>query len=253
MGYGGEASAQFARDSLEKEDPKQFAAGLRICAVDPKLSNSHALKHALDIAPNLTDEAWAILACHFPRQTLDYAINSTSMDLGLKIRLAALTGYADGAVALCLSLAEREGSVTPAEADLLLLVLGEVPFEARCEPNDQAAKSRALRELLLRVCQQAHIALNNDAGRCPWKLDMILANREQAASIRLRDGKRMSAQHLPLGHHQVLNVTHGLRQWLYIERAILGQHPLALSAYDVSRRQERALMIAEVTDELRTD
>lgn len=252
MGCAGLASKQFAKRCLESEDPQQMAAGLRICSVAPKLSNSHALKHALDTAPDQADAAWAILACHFPRQTFDYAINNASMDLGLKIRLAALTGYADGAVALCLSLAEREGCVTPAEADLLQLVLGEVPIDARNEPNDQAAKSRALRTLLLRVFRTAHIGVNNDAEHCPWKLDLILADREQAASVRIRDGKRMTTQLPPLDH-QVLNVTHGLRQWLYIERAILGQHPLALSAYDVSRRQETAMMIAEVADELRAD
>jgi hypothetical protein len=149
-------------------------------------------------------------------------------------------------------LADRKGCITPAEADLLQLVLGEVPIAARCEPNDQTEKSYALRELLLRVFQQAHIAVNNDADSCPWKLDLILADREQAASVRIRDGKRMTTQLPPL-NHQVSKVTHGLRQWLYIERAILGQHPLALSAYDVSRRQETAMMIAEVVDELRTD
>jgi hypothetical protein len=252
MGFAEQASANFVQRHLESKDPNLLAVGLRICAVDPKLSNSHALKHALDIIPDQADAAWAILACHFPRQTLDYAVNSTSMDLALKIRLAAFTGYADGAVALCLSLAEREGCVTPAEADLLLLVLGEVPLEARSEPNDQPTKSRALRELLLRVFEQAHIEVNNDADRCPWKLDLILANRDHASSIRIRNGKRMPTE-FPSLDPQVMNVTHGLRQWLYIERAILGQHPFALSAYDVSRRQEMAMMIAEVTDELRAD
>jgi hypothetical protein len=60
----------------------------------------------------------------------------------------------------------------------------------------------------------------------------------------------MTTQFPPLDH-KALNVTHGLRQWLYIEHAILGRHPLALSAYDVSRRQELAMMIAEVADEMR--
>jgi hypothetical protein len=252
MGFAEQTSAQFAMDRLNDDDPLQIAAGLRICAVDPKLSNSHALKHALDIAPNQADAAWAILACHFPRQTFDYALSNDTLDVALKMRLAALTGYADGAAALCLSLAEREGCITPAEADLLQLVLGEVPIAVRSEPNDQTKKSNALRALLLHVFQRAHIAVNNDADSCSWKLDLILADREQAASVRIRDGKRMTAQLPPLDH-QVSKVTHGLRQWLYIERAILGHHPLALSAYDVSRRQETAMMIAEVVDELRAD
>jgi hypothetical protein len=55
---------------------------------------------------------------------------------------------------------------------------------------------------------------------------------------------------LPELGQAIFRVTHGLRQWLYIERALMGQHALALSAYDVSRRQELAMMIAEVADEL---
>jgi hypothetical protein len=252
MGFAGKASANFVQDCLRNDDPKQIETGLRICAVNPHLANSHGLKHAIDIAPDLADVAWAILACHFPRQTFDYAINSESVDLGLKIRLAALTGYADGVVAVCLSLAEREGGITPAEADLLQLVLGEVPIEARREPNDQAAKSRALRQRLLQVLQQAQVAISDDAEHCPWKLDLILADREQAASIRLRDGKRMPTQQ-PSFNAKIVRLTHGLRQWLYIEHAILGQHPLALSAFDVSRRQEATMMIAEIADEMRAN
>jgi hypothetical protein len=71
-------------------------------------------------------------------------------------------------------------------------------------------------------------------------------------SIRLRDGKRMTNT-LPVLGRAVFRVTHPLRQWLYIERALLGRHALALSAHDVSRLQEAAMMIAEVADALQDD
>jgi hypothetical protein len=198
------------------------------------------------------DVAWAILACRYPRQTFLYAIENDQLDTALKMRLAALTGYPDGITALCAELAEHEGGITPIEADVLALALGKIPVEVRAKPNDKTAKSRALRELLLQVFQQAHITVHNDADRCPWQPELILADPEQAASIRLRDGKRMTNA-LPVLGRAVFRVTHPLRQWLYIERALLGRHALALSAHDVSRLQEAAMMIAEVADALQDD
>jgi hypothetical protein len=220
--------------------------------VDTRLADNHDLKHAIDVMAHEADIAWAILACRYPRQTFLYAIENNQLDTALKVRLAALTGYPDGIAALCAELAEREGCITPIEADVLTLALGKIPFEAHAEPNDKTAKSRALRELLLQVFQQAHITVHNDADHCPWRPELILADPEQAASIRLRDGKRMTNA-LPVLGRAVFRVTHPLRQWLYIERALLGRHALALSAHDVSRHQEAAMMIAEVADELQDD
>ncbi len=252
MGVATQTQASFVQQCLQSDDPERMAQGLRICAVDTRLAESNDLKKAIDIMAHEADIAWAILACHYPRQTFLYAIENDQLDTALKIRLAALTGYPDGLVALCAELAEREGRITPAEADVLHLVLGKVPVEARADPNDQAAKSLALRQRLLQVFQQAHIAVHNDADRCPWQTERILADPEQAASVRLRNGKRMTNALPELGR-AVLHVTHPLRQWLFIERALLGQHALALSAYDVSRRQALAMMIAEVADELQDD
>jgi hypothetical protein len=252
MGFATQEQASYVQQCLQSDDPELRAAGLRICAVDTRLADRHDLKNVIDIMAHEADIAWAILACQYPRQTFLYAIDNDQLDTALKVRLAALTGYPDGVVALCAELAEREGCITPIEADVLALALGKIPLETRVEPNDQAAKSRALRELLLQVFQQAHVTVHNDADRCPWQPELILADPEQAASIRLRDGKRMSNT-LPVLGRAVFRVTHPLRQWLYIERALLGQHALALSAYDVSRHQEAAMMIAEVADELQDD
>jgi hypothetical protein len=252
MGTASQAEIAFVQQCLQSDDPARITEGLRVCAVDTRLADGQDLKHAIDILAHQADIAWAILACRYPRQTFVYAMSDDELDTAVKIRLAALTGYVDGVVALCIELAQREGCVTPAEADVLELALGGIPMEVRCEPNDQAAKSHALRQLLIQVCQRAHIAVHNDADRCPWQSELILADPEQAASVRLRNGQRMPQGLPPLGH-AAFQVTHGLRQWLFIERALLGQHALALSAFDVSRRQELAMMIAGVADELRTD
>jgi hypothetical protein len=252
MGVATQAQASYVQQCLQSDDPSRISEGLRICEVDTRLADTHDLKNAIDVMAHEADVAWAILACHYPRQTFIYAMGEDEQNPALNVRLAALAGYPDWVVALCAELAEREGCITPAEADVLNLVLGKVPVEVRAEPNERAAKSHALRQLLLQVFQQAHIAVHNDADRCPWQVELILADLEQAASVRLRNGKRMTNT-LPALGRAVLQVTHPLRQWLYIERALLGQHALALSAYDVSRRQELALMIVEVADELRDD
>jgi hypothetical protein len=252
MGGASVSQTSFVQQCLQSDDPAKISEGLQVCAVDTRLADDHDLKHAIDVMAHEADIAWAILACRYPRQTLLYAMSDDELNPALKVRLAALAGYPDWVVALCAELAEREGCITPAEADVLNLALGTVPVEARSDPNDQTAKSRALRQLLLQVFRQAHIPVKNDADCCPWQPALILADPEQAASIRLRNGKRMTHA-LPALGQTVLRVTHGLRQWLFIERALLGQHALALSAYDVSRRQELAMMITEVADELQDD
>jgi hypothetical protein len=252
MGGTSKSQATFVQQCLQSDDPAKISEGLQVCAVDTRLADNQDLKHAIDVMAHEADVAWAILACRYPRQTFLYAIENDQLDTALKMRLAALTGYPDGITALCAELAEHEGGITPIEADVLALALGKIPVEVRAKPNDKTAKSRALRELLLQVFQQAHITVHNDAERCPWQPELILADPEQAVSIRLRDGKRMTNT-LPVLGRAVFRVTHPLRQWLYIERALLGRHALALSAHDVSRLQEAAMMIAEVADALQDD
>ena len=72
-----------------------------------------------------------------------------------------------------------------------------------------------------------------------------------AATARLRTGSlfpQNAAQSPPPLGAAVLDTTHAMRQWAYIERAELTGMPLALSALDVFRRQQLALMIAAKVD-----
>ncbi|MEN9865080.1 MAG: hypothetical protein RL748_670, partial [Pseudomonadota bacterium] len=72
-----------------------------------------------------------------------------------------------------------------------------------------------------------------------------------ATTARLRTGSlfpQNATQSPPLLGAAVLDYSHAMRQWAYIERAELTGLPLALSALDVFRRQQLALMIAATVD-----
>jgi hypothetical protein len=250
MGLAGDRTRQFVDAALNSGDAAQLEAALRVCAVDSRLATDRALELGLHAPQSSADIAWGILACRYPRRVYDYAMALPELAVATKVRLVALTGFMDGAVALCGELAQRDGRITPAEADVLELVFGHVPVEARTDPNDRAAKSKALRALVLQVCRQAHIAVKNDADQAPWDVQQILADPAQTVKLRVRDGQRITQDVPTLGAH-VLRVTHGLRQWLYLERGVYGQHAFSLSAHDVSRRQELALMVADFVDEMR--
>lgn len=252
MDVASDATRHFVHHSLMAGDPAHGCIALDIAAVDPRLADDTTLDHALRTNPAAADAAWAILAGRQPRHIYDYAQQCSDLPAAIPLRVAALTGYLDGIIAACADMADSDGPVSPMQADLLLLTLGELPVEARCQPNDRAQKSSALRALLLRVCRRAHIALHNDADRCPWDATAILAAPEQAAQVRLRGGMPWRAG-IPAFVRVVNDITHALRQWLYIECATLGGHAMSLSAHDVVRRQELALMFAEFVDELRTD
>ncbi len=81
-------------------------------------------------------------------------------------------------------------------------------------------------------------------GAQAWDAERLFAGPVQ--DIRLRYGQRLRS--LPPLSPLLLQMTHGTRQWLYLERAELARHPFALQALDVFRRQQAALMIAEVSD-----
>ncbi len=252
LGHAGEATRQYVAAGLHSDDPTRMQDALRVCAVDTRLASDTALERGLRAGADEAAVAWSILACRYPRRVYDYAMSLPQLAAEIKVRLVAITGFMDGAIALCAELAEREGRITPAEADVLELVMGHVPVEARVEPNDRAAKSRALRGLVLQVCRQAHIAVTNDADRVAWRAQDILADLASVKALRVREGLRITADVPPFGA-SLLRVTHGLRQWLYVERAVYGRHAFALSALDVSRRQELAWMVADFVDEMRTE
>lgn len=251
MGYANDATRRFVNVSLASGNQALRDAALAIAAVDPRLAEDAALKQVIQVDPE-ADAAWAILACRHPHRAHEHARQRDDLPESRRMRIAALTGHLDGIIRVCAEVTDKDGPVSPAQADVLQLALGDVPMEARCEPSDREQKSAALRALLLRVCRHSHIPLQNDADRCPWSAEAILAKPEQASSIRLRGGEPWRSG-VPAFGQAVIEVTHGMRQWLYIERAVLGQHALPLSALDVARRQELALMVAELADELRPD
>lgn len=256
MGAATDATRRYVQACLSSQDSARRKIAMELIAVEPRLADDAMLRLALkgqssDVDnADAADAAWAIGATRDPRQVYQHAAASKDLPDALVLRIVALTGYIDGIIGACAAMAGADGPVTPAQADVLELALGGVPVEARCEPNQRAAKAGALRALLLRVCRHNHIALRNDADLCAWDVQAILAKPEQAATLRLRNGLALAAGAPALGR-AVTEVTHALRGWLYIERAALGQHAFALAPLDVARRQELAMMAAQFADDMR--
>ena len=257
MGAAGEPTRRFLKNVIESNNAALFQSAMAIVAVDSRLLDEATLNRLLNADSDKADDdalgaAWAIQTCRHPRKALDYASTHQELSSALRLRIAALAGYMDGIIIACAAMAASDGSITPLQADVLEVALGGVPVEARCEPNDQAAKSKALRDLILRVCRKSHIPICNEADLGPWEVEAILSKPEQPGEIRLRNGLPLRDSVPALGR-AVFEVTHAMREWLYIERATTGQHAFALSALDVTRRQELALMVGELVDDMRTD
>lgn len=233
---------------------------LNIIACQPRLAQDATLAELIRRFPNQVEAAWAILAVRHPRYTLEQALVQTALAPELRLRVIAQTGYPDAVINALAPLATSDQPASPAQRDLLAVVLGGIPVEARAEPDakaDAAAKasaigikSSALRRLLLRALRTAHVPIQNDAGLGPWQPQQILQTLQPdaaAATARLRAGAlfpQNAAQNPPPLGVAVPDYTHALRQWAYIERAELTGLPLALSALDVFRRQQLAFMIA---------
>ena len=248
----GEASAttrRYAAQCTATREPGQIGVAMELMACDPRIADDELLHQALalDVDPDVADPAWAIATCRDARAALDRASLRGDLPAALEMRMLALGGYPADIIVACGEMAAADGPITRAQADLLELTLGDVPAEARCEPNDKADKSRALRALLLRAFRQAHVGVRNDADIAAWEPQAILADPEKAARIRLRDGLALHGGVPALGR-ALPEVSHGLRHWLYIERACLAGHAFALSPFDVARRQDTALMAADYVD-----
>lgn len=251
MGYATEPSRVDARAAEEPMPEADRGLHAEIIAADPRQAHEQLLAQLLaeEPAPTGLNVAWAIMAARAPRRIHDHAMTREDVSAPLRLRVLALTGYADGLVLACAAMAQRPGPVSAAERDVLELALGATPVEARVEPGDLPGKSRALRALLLRALRSAHVPIHNDADRGPWSTESILAS-PGPTTVRLREGAALVPGVPPLGA-PVLEVTHQLRQWLYIERAVLAGHAFSLSASDVFRRQRTALMVAQAVDVLR--
>lgn len=257
LGEADKSTKQFINACLLPDEGKQNKAhvqvAIEIAAVDPRLLDKAILDQILRAEyEESTDAAWAIAVCRDPHGLYRYAKTRNDLPSALMLRIVAVSGYITGVIAACAAMVESTGAITAQQADVLVLALGQVPPEARCEPNDQEQKSKALRALLLRVCRAAHIPLNNDADRCPWDANAILAQIDQAENLRLRAGTILRDA-VPQFGSAVFEITHPLRQWLFIERASTAGISFSLSALDVARRQELALMVAEFADELNAD
>jgi hypothetical protein len=159
---------------------------------------------------------------------------------------------------VCAELASQPDGLSAAQADVLTLALGQVPAELRLRPGNPGTRSRALRALVLRVCRQCHLSVRPDAEQAdssepaeprPWTSKHLLAEPAAASTLRLRQGRRLAEGVPPLGPW-VRDVTHSLRQWLYLERAATSGRALALSAWDVTRRQDLALAVAALAPAL---
>lgn len=257
LGDADQLTRQFVNASLlpDQQTPNKIYAhaAMEIAAIDPRLLDKTVLGQILGAEYGESiDTAWAIAACWDPQSLYHYAKTREDLPSTLMLRIVAVTGYIAGIIAACADMANSTGTITAQQADVLVLALGQVPPEARCEPNDQEQKSKALRSLLLRVCRAAHIPLNNDADRCPWDANAILAQPDQSDNVRLRAGAVLRDT-VPQFGSAVFEITHPLRQWLFIERASTAGITLSLSVVDVARRQELALMVAEFADELNAD
>lgn len=245
------ALSALVREAREAPSSEARAACLEVFAANPALAGDPILAPLLADPPAEDDAhlAWAIAASRHPRETCDAALSRPDVPASLRLRVAALTGHPDAVIFACAGMTAHEGPLTPAERDVLELSLGLTPAEARQEPCDEEARSSALRALLLRALRKAHVPLRNDADRCPWIAEEILASPASRA-VRLRAGAAFPSAPPPLGA-ATLEVTHPLRRWLHVERAVLAGHPVGLQVNDVFRRQRLALMIAQASDELR--
>lgn len=249
------ATGPFVDAALLSGDPARIADGLRIAAVAPALATDLALVQGLDPLPAghpAADVAWGLLATRHPQAALAHARTRAGLPPALWLRLVALTGCFDAVLDVCAGLAAQPESISAAQADVLTLALGQVPAELRVRPGNPATRSQALRALVLRTCRQCHLGVRPGAEQIDspegaetrsWTRQHLLAEPAAAGTLRLRQGRPLAAGMPPLGPW-ARDVTHGLRQWLYLERAATGGRALALSAWDVARRQDLALAVA---------
>ena len=243
----GEPTERFLCEGLLAADREPQVQAMAMVRVAPHLPHDEWLLPFLDREEPFW--AWPVMVARHPRRMCDALAQHPSLPPADRLRVLAVGGYLDGIVEACRLFAAQEDALTPEQADLLMLTLGEVPMEALVRPNDIHAKAQALRAALLRVCRRLHIGVTNDADRCAWDADQIFSDPVKARAIRLREGQVHSSPVPNLGT-SLTQLTHPLRQWLYIERAVAGGHVLSLDALDVSRRQMLALTVSDFLHEL---
>lgn len=243
----GEPTERFLCEGLLSEDRDAQVQAMAMVRVAPHLPHDEWLMPFLGREEPFW--AWPVMVARHPRRLCDMLAQHTALSEEDRLRVLAVGGYLDCVVEACRGFAAQPDALTPEQADLLMLTLGEVPMEALVRPNDIHAKAQALRAALLRVCRRLHIGVTNDADRCAWDVEQIFSEPAKARAIRLREGRVHSSPVPNLGT-SLTQLTHPLRQWLYIERAVAGGHVLTLDALDVCRRQMLALTVSDFLHEL---
>ncbi|TDM05506.1 MAG: hypothetical protein C4K60_12125 [Ideonella sp. MAG2] len=223
--------------------------GWKALHVSPGLLAPEELRRICPDSEQWPQEVWPWLAVRAPETILLSDDLKEKIHSDSRLRLFALMGHISALFAVCSALSESGLAVTAEQQDVLLLVAGECPSELSIPGTPEVQRQKVLRTLFLRVCRQSHIAVPNDADECPWLLDRILA-MPLATTPALRFGYRMAA--IPVWDARLAELSHVMRQWLYMERAARAGHALPLSATSVSRRQWQALDISNFVDDLRS-
>ena len=202
------------------------------------------LSRAQSPEPVLSRLAWCLATICNPGAAHDAAINNSSMDPDLRMRVLAMAGFPSGLIAVVRSVTDQLTPATPAQLDAMATLLGDVPMEVNAKPIDPAKREEALRTAVLRAFRTAHIPVRNEAKECEWSAQAMLAEPQGPQGLhnrRLRYGAAMRPKEsggVALDT-SVLQMSSLMRQALYIEQSVQAGRPVGagLSAYASSRYQ----------------
>jgi hypothetical protein len=230
--------------SLSASDACSWAA----LEVAPTLLEPSELRSLMSEPGRWPHQAWPWMALRDPAWVLSNPGVWVFIPDHWRLRLFALMGHLAALFSVCADLSQHDMAASSEQRDALILMAGECPNEVAISGGEQTARDKALRTLFLRVCRQAHVGVHNDADQCPWQLDRILSE-PSASQPAVRMGQRMPV--IPALDARFAELSHVMRQWVYMERAAKAGHPFPLNALTVSRRQWQAMDVAGFVDELR--
>ena len=222
---------------------------MQIVAVTPGQADDDTLGALIDQDPANVDAAWAIMAVRRPRWAAHRVQNSPDLPRNLAAAVIAITGLPDALIDWLADYAEGKYPVDAALRDVLGWVAGEIPADVRNTDIDAAGKAGAMRAVLLRVLGKTGLRLHPQQAHTPWRAAAWLDVPADAALPRLRFGDLLRQRIPPLSAGAVLEASHLLRRFAYIERAETAHIAFGLQFDDVFRRQQTALMLAAVVDE----
>jgi hypothetical protein len=221
--------------------------GLRLIACSGLLEGAsidQLLSWAQSPEPALSRLAWCLATICNPAAAHDAAINNTTMEPDLRIRVLAMAGFPSGLISVVRSVTDQLTPATPAQLDALSTLLGDVPMEVNAKPMDPAKREEALRTAVLKAFRATHIPVRNEAKECEWSAQAMLAEPQGSPGLhnrRLRYGVAVRPKEsggVAL-ETSVLQMGSLMRQALYIEQSVQAGHPVGagLSAYAPSRHQ----------------